>query len=94
MTNKICTREWGINVLYNGIYPHRKRAILRELYRSASNGMKRGGNNTNSNDGDSLYRVCISIWVNEFMRKCSNNKPIIGDTVYRGGHSTVSMRGV
>lgn len=92
MINKICACEWGINVFRDGIYPYRARNILRKLYRSASNGMKRGSNNTNSNDGDSLYRICISIRINEFMRKCGNNKSIIGNTIYRGRYSRMSMR--
>lgn len=55
MSSKICTCKWGINVLYNSVYTHSTRVILRELCETKRGGVISGGNNTNSNDGDSLY---------------------------------------
>ena len=92
MTDKIRACEWGLNVFRNGIPAHRSRPILWELHGSASHGVKRGSNNIYSDDGDSLYRIRISIWVDEFMRKCGNNELIISNPVCGGRHSGLSMR--
>jgi len=56
--------------------------------------MKHRGSNINSNDGNGLYRLCISIWVNELMRVCCNNEFIISNTICRARYSGVSVGGI
>lgn len=56
--------------------------------------MRGRGDNINTNDGNSLYRVCVTMRTNVILRGNSNNKPNISDTVCRGGYSTMSVRGV
>lgn len=94
MSSEICTCEWGIDVFYNGIPTYSARVILWELYKTKRDGMRSRGSNININDGNSLYRICITMRTNEFLRSNGNNEFNISDTVYRGGRSTMSMRGV
>lgn len=94
MSSKICTCKWGINVLYNSVYTHSTRVILRELCETKRGGVISGGNNTNSNDGDSLYGLLSSVRGNEFLRSNSNNKPTVSNTSSGARYSRICMRGV
>lgn len=53
-----------------------------------------GGNNPNSNDGNSIYGILFSMRGNELLRGDSYNKSIIGDTVCGTRYSRVCMRGI
>ena len=54
--------------------------------------MKPRCNNIHSDDGNSLYRLCISIWIDEPVRKCGDNEFTIGNTIRGRRYSRVSMR--
>ena len=56
--------------------------------------MRGRGDNPGGNDGDSVHRICATIWANVIMRGDGDNKFSIGCTIYRGGHSGVIRRGV
>lgn len=56
--------------------------------------MRSRGDNFYINDGDSVYRICVTMRTNVILRGDSNNKFNISDTICRGRYSTVSMRGV
>jgi hypothetical protein len=56
--------------------------------------VKYRGSNINSNDGDSVYRVCITMGANVVMGGDGNNEPDISNTVYRGGYSAMGMGGI
>lgn len=94
MSDKICTCEWGVNVFYNGVYTYSKRDILWELYKTKRDGVRGGGNNINSDDGNSVYGICVTMRANVIMRGNSNNKFNNSGAVYRGRYSTMSMRGI
>lgn len=94
MSDKICACQRGVNVLYNGVLSRSKRDILFKLYKSERDGMRSRSDNININDGNSLYRICVTMRANVILRGNSNNKSDISDTVCRGRYSTMSMRGV
>lgn len=47
-----------------------------------------------TNDGYSIYRVCITMRTNVILGGDSNNKFIDGHTIYRGINSTMTMGGL
>jgi hypothetical protein len=94
VSTKIYTCKWGVNVFHNGIHAYRKRAILWKLWETERRGVKYRGSNINSNDGDSVYRVCVTMRANVVMGGDGDNESDISDTVYRGGYSAMGMRGI
>ena len=94
MSIKIYTCKWGINVFYNGFHAYRKRVILWKLWETERRVVKCRGSNINSNDGDSVYRVCITMGANVVMGGDGNNKFNFSNPIYRGGYSAMGMRGI
>jgi hypothetical protein len=56
--------------------------------------MRGRSGNINSNDGNSVYRICVTMRDDELLRSNGDNKFNISDTICRRGHSAVSMRRV
>ena len=56
--------------------------------------MGNGNNIICVNDGDGIHRVCIAMGANVILGGDSDNELINSDTVYRGGHSTMALRGL
>ena len=52
------------------------------------------GNIINSNDGNGIYRICITMRTDEFMRGDGDNEFNISDTLYRRRYSPMSVRRV
>lgn len=53
-----------------------------------------GGNNPNSNDGDSIHGILFSMRGDELLRSDSYNKLIISNTSSGARYSRVCMRGI
>lgn len=54
--------------------------------------MRSRGDNINSDDGNSIYRICVTMRDDEFLRSNSNNKFNISDTICGRRYSTMSVR--
>jgi hypothetical protein len=80
---EVYTCEWGINVFYASIHTCRTRDILRKLHETERDVMMSGSNNININDGDGLYRICITMRTDVVLRSNGDNKHDISDTIYR-----------
>lgn len=68
MSGTICTCKRGISILHSGVSTRGERDILWELYKRERNGMRGRGNNTSSDDGNSVYGICVTIRANVIMR--------------------------
>lgn len=84
MSSEIRTCKRGIDVFYNSVFTRGERDILWELYKRKRDGMRGRGNNISSDDGNSVLRICVTIWDDVIMRSNSDNKLSISSTVYRG----------
>lgn len=84
MSDKICTCKWSVDVFHNSVSTCGERDILWELYKRERNAMKCGGNNISGDDGDSVLRICVTIWDDVIMRGDSNNKLSISSTICGG----------
>ena len=94
MNSKIRACKWGINVFYNGVSAYSARDISWKLYKTTGDGMRNRGDNLNLNDGNSIYRLCITMRTDVVLRSNSYNKLNISNTICRGGYSTMGMRGI
>ena len=83
MITKIYPCERSIDVFHNGILTRSQRIISRIIYSTKNNGVKYRGNNLCIDDGNRIHRICITMRTNVILRSDSNNKLIIGDTIYR-----------
>eukprot|EP00835_Amoeboradix_gromovi_P001174 NODE_48_length_27236_cov_0.507573.p6 type:complete len:132 gc:universal NODE_48_length_27236_cov_0.507573:18626-19021(+) len=92
MINTLYACKWSRVLFYICVFTYRTWVILWVIYETKNSSMISRSDNIFFNDGDSVYRICITILTNELLSSDSNNKFNVSYTMNRGRFSGVYMR--